>query len=373
MMMKIFNILDNYNDPRQSWKVKHSIKDIVAITLFATIANANEWTEIQAFAEMNEDFLRQYLTLENGIPSHDTIQRVIGIVDPKAMQQLQLEWNEMMNTDEGEKLKKILNIDGKTIRDSGNKHKKPLHVVSAWCKEDGVSLGQTVVNEKENEIVAIPELLDDLNIKDHVVTIDAMGTQTEIAKKIIKKQGDYVLAVKGNQETLHKDIIDYFEDGEFIDNCEKAGNYKKTIEKAHGQIEKREYYQTDDIDWLDQKKKWADLKTIGMTVNTIEKDGEITIDKRYYINSIENDIEMFAKCVRQHWSIESMHWHLDVTFREDFNKTLDERGALNLNILRKFALAILKTTDIGKKCSQKLKRYYICANPTKFLAQILDN
>jgi predicted transposase YbfD/YdcC len=368
-MIDFFVSLESIDDPRQPWKVKHSIKDILAICLLATIANANEWTEIYAFAEMNEEFLRKYLELANGIPSHDTIQRVMGIIDPKVLQALYLKWNALMNENEGEKIKKLLNIDGKTMRDSGNCNKNPLHVVSAWCKEDGVCLGQTKVGVKENEIIAIPELIDSINMKGYIVTIDAMGTQTDIVKRIVKKKADYVLAVKGNQGILHVDIIDYFEDKSLKSACEKF----ETIEKAHGQIEKRVYYQTGDIGWLDPKNKWVKLKTIGMVEKTIEKDVKVTIEKRYYIISLDVDVPEFARCVRGHWAIESLHWHLDVTFREDFNKTLDENGALNLNILRKIALSILKTTDIGRKCSQKLKRFYICSNPTKFLGQILNS
>jgi predicted transposase YbfD/YdcC len=368
-MVEFFGSLESIDDPRQPWKVKHSVKDIVAVSLLATIANANEWAEIYAFAEMNEEFLRRYLDLPNGIPSHDTIQRVMSMIEPKVLQNLYLKWNALMNANEGEKIKKLLNIDGKTMRDSGNCNKSPLHVVSAWCKEDGVCLGQTQVGVKENEIVAIPELIDSINIKGYIITIDAMGTQTDIVKRIVKKKAYYVLAVKGNQGTLHTDIIDYFEDKTLKSSCEKF----ETIEKAHGQIEKRAYYQTDDIAWLDPKNKWANLKTIGMVEKTVEKNGKIIVEKRYYISSLDVDSTEFARCVRGHWAIESMHWHLDVTFREDFNKTLDENGALNLNILRKMALSILKATDIGRKCSQKLKRFYICSNPTRFLEQILNS
>jgi len=360
-------------DSRQQSKVKHTMKDVIAIVLFATIADADDWEEIEEFGKANEEFLREYLKLPYGIPSHDTIQRVISIVNPRFLQNMQILWNEMMSTDEGEKLKKLLNIDGKTLRGNGCNGKKPLHVVTAYCKEDGISLGQRAVKEKENEIVAIPELLRVVNIKGHIVTIDAMGTQIEIAKQIRKQKGDYVLAVKGNQGNLHKDIIDYFADTEFLERCKTSGGYHKTVEKARGGIEKREYYQTDDIDWMYQKDNWAGLKTIGMTVNTIEKDGKRTEEKRYYISSLELNAKEFGRCVRGHWSVESMHWHLDVTFKEDANKTIEEQAALNLNILRKFALAILKTVDIGKKrASLKLKRFAILANSEKFLRRIIE-
>ena len=170
------------------------------------------------------------------------------------------------------------------------------------------------VREKGNEIVAIPELLDTLQIKGYVVTIGAMGTQTKITEKIIKKRADYVLAVKGNQETLHNDLITYFDDADFRKKIIKDGNYKKTVEKAHGQIEVREYYQTNDIKWLTNKNKWKNLKSIGIVEKTIKKKDTESKEIRYYISSLAPKIDLFEKAVRGHWGIEIMHWHLDVTF-----------------------------------------------------------
>ena len=364
--------LKNIRDIRQEWKIKHKVADIIAIVLFALLANADEWELIEDFAYANEEFLRKYLQLPNGIPSHDTIQRVIGMIDPKEMQKLQMAWSEIINSEEGDKIKKILNIDGKTIRGSASAKKKALHIVSCYSHTDGISFGQTVVNEKENEIVAIPDLLDELSIKDTVVTIDAMGTQTAIAEKIIDKQADYVLALKGNQGNLHKDVIDYFDDPDFIKRIKVEGNYSKTIEKAHGQVEIREYYQTGDVDWYEDKDKWKNLKSIGMVETTIKKKDSETKERRYYISSLITFISLFVMAVRGHWAIESMHWHLDVTFREDACKTLETTAAQNLNILRKIALSVLKMVDVGKKCSLKRKRYILCANASKFLENLMS-
>ena len=187
-------------------------------------------------------------------------------------------------------------------------------MISAWSKEDGFCLGQKAVEEKSNEITAIPELLDKIQIKGQIITIDAMGTQIEIAEKIKKKRAEYVLALKGNQRNLYKDVKDYFAEGEFRKEIEKRGEYKKTIEKAHGQIETREYYQTEDIGWLSQKKEWKGLKSIVMERKMIEKNGKKTEEYRYFISSLKSDIETVVRAVRGHWSVESMHWHLDVTF-----------------------------------------------------------
>lgn len=327
---------------------------------------------IQAFAVYNEEIFHKYLELPNGIPSRDTIQRVMGMVDSGSLQAFQLQWNEMLSSGEGEKLKKIINIDGKTMRDSGNKHQNPLHVVSAWLKQDGICFGQTVVGTKENEIIAIPELLKTLDIKGQIITIDAMGTQTKIVEQIAKQKGEYVLAVKGNQPTLHTDIIDYFTDESLLESVKRSGNYKRTVEKARGQIEKWEYYQTNDIQWMSTKSDWEKLCSIGMVEKTIDKDGTITVDRRYFISSLAPDIALFERAVRGHWAIESMPWHLDVTFREDFNTTLDKRAALNLNIMRKLCLSILKLLDIGRKASLKLKRKAMSWNPMRHFSDALS-
>ena len=372
-MLELLNNLSNIRDTRQEWKVLHKLSEVVFIVLVALLANADEWELIEDFAYANEDFLRKYLTLQHGIPSHDTIQRVMAIIDPKEMQNIQLAWGDIVNSDEGEKLKKILNIDGKTMRGTANLKKKAIHVVSAYSCDDGISFGQSVVDEKENEIVAIPQLLDEISIKDAVITIDAMGCQTEIADKIVSKKAAYVLALKGNQKNLHQDVIDYFDDPEFIQRIKQDGNYYKKIERAHAQVETREYYQSEDINWLPDKDRWAGLKSIGMVQTSIEKqDGTKTSERRYFISSLDADVVFLAKAIRGHWAIESMHWHLDVTFREDSNKTYETTAALNLNILRKIALSILKVVNVGKKCSLKRKRYILCVNTSKFLENIMN-
>lgn len=372
-MIELLEKLEYIEDPRQKKKIKHKLSDVVGIVLFATLGNANEWEEIADFAELHEELLRKYFELSNGIPSHDTIQRVMGLISPEVIQGLVNEWNELASKEEGEKLKKILNIDGKTMRGNGNKNKKPNHIVSAWSKEDGFCLGQVKVEEKKNEIAAIPELLNKINIKNHIVTIDAMGTQKKIVEQIKNQKGDYVLAVKGNQGTLHQDLIDYFAEEEFLKGIINQGGYKKTVEKAHNQIEIREYYQTSDIKWLTNKEKWVGLKSIGIVRTTTKKEDKESIEIRYYISSLKTEIELFAKAARGHWAIESMHWHLDVTFKEDANTTLDKVCAQNLNILRKWSLTILELLDVGKKnVSLKRKRFRICSKPDLLIEQILN-
>lgn len=367
-MEGLLKFLDLIPDEREQHKVLHKLKDIIIIVLFAKFANADDWQEIHYFAVIHEKLLREYIGLENGIPSHDTIERNFAVIEPSYLQVLQTKFNEMLSSGEGEKLKKILAIDGKTQCGNGNRKQKANHIVSA-VDENGICLGQTLVQEKSNEITAIPELLESLNIKGQIVTIDAMGTQTDIVAKIRGKKADYVLGLKGNQETLHDDVKSYFEDSELLKKCD----YHYTIEKARGGVEKREYWQTDDILWLSQKDKWAGLKTIGMTKSTIIKDGKKSQETRHFISSLPTNAKEFGRCVRGHWVVESFHWHLDVTFREDANQTLEKRAAFNLNIINKIVLSVLKITDLGMRhMSLKKKRYSISLDPLRFLNLLLS-
>jgi predicted transposase YbfD/YdcC len=367
-MERIMQYLTYAVDSRQKGKISHKMSDIIALVFFAMLAGADEWTEYEVFGKEHEQYLRKYLELPYGIPSHDTIQRVIAIVSPEFLQGFQTLWNEMLNSDEGEKIKKILAIDGKTQRGNGNKNQKANHIVSA-VDENGFCLAQKLVDDKSNEITAIPELLDYINIKGHIITIDAMGCQTEIAKKIRDKRADYVLALKGNQGKLLEDVKQYFKDRELLSGC----SYTKKMEKARSSIEKREYWQTDNVAWLSQKKDWAGLKTIAMTRNTIVKNGLTTTETRYFISSMTLDAKEIARAIRGHWMVESYHWHLDVTFREDANHTLEKQAAYNQNILRKLALNVLKIYQAGKKrMSIKMKRFSIGTNPRKHLEDILS-
>ncbi len=372
-MEELLMYIELIEDKRQQTKVKHKLLDIVVIVLFAKLSNADDWEEIEDFAVYNENYLKKYIELKNGIPSHDTIQRVMSNIDPRHIQKLYDKWNELLSKDEEEKLKKIICIDGKTIRGSKSKNHKAQHIVSAWCDNDGFCLWQKSVEEKTNEITAIPRLINTIMIKGAVITIDAIGTQIAIAEKIKEKRADYVLAVKENQSNLYNNIKDFFEDEEFLNAIKEDGNYKKTVDKAHSQSETREYYQTNNIKWLDGKEKWKGIKSIGMISKTIIKDNKKTVEKRYYISSLKTNIELFSKAVRQHWSVEIMHWHLDVTFKEDANKTQDKTAVQNLNIINKWCLSILKIFQIGnKKRSMKKKRFCISMNTEKFLEQIIN-
>lgn len=368
-MKEILDYAGTVMDIRQEKKVLHKMADIILLVFFATLANADDWVEIEMFGKEHEAFLRNYLELQNGIPSHDTLQRVFAMVPSEFLESFQQKWNEMLSSDEGEKVKRLLAIDGKTQRGNGNKNQRPNHIVSA-VDERGFCLGQRRVEEKTNEIKAIPELLDHLNIKGTIITTDAMGTQTAIVKKIRQKRADYVLALKANQGSLLEDVREYFTDKELREKCA----YKKGIEKARGNLEKREYWQTEDISWLSQKKEWAGIKSIIMTRNTIAgSDGSTRVEERYFISSLPTNIEEAERAVRGHWMVESYHWHLDVTFREDGNHTLEKQASYNLNIIRKLALNMLKILEVGSRpLSMKKKRYVIGTNPEKHLEKIMS-
>lgn len=367
-MKDIFHMLDEVEDPRQPHKVKHSLADILLLVLFAKIANIETWEEIEDFGRHYEQVLKSYGSFKNGIPSHDTIQRVMAIVSPKVTADMQRQWAHYVQGDESQKLRKIFNIDGKTMRGNRSKTQAPLHIVSAFSKADGVCLGQVAVDKKSNEITAIPKLLDQLELKGNVVTIDAMGTQKDIVKKIVEKEADYCLAVKQNQKMLYDDISEYMEDPVFQKEMKETGHSLKTIEKARGQIETRTYYLCSEIEWLvERHPDWENLHAIGMVETTVQSEEKTTTERRYYITNFDDGVDFFTRCVRGHWAIESLHWLLDVTFREDANPTLNQTAAQNLNHLSKLALAILKDIDFGKKMSYRRKKFNLALEFPKYL------
>lgn len=363
----------NIKDFRQEWKVKHSLIEILFIAVIATIANANTWIEIGTFAKIKKEWLKKYMPLENGIPSHDTFQRVFENIDSKAFNKAFINWtNNLSEHTEG----RIIAIDGKTVRRSFDGEKGPIHLVNAWVDENDMILGQIKTESKSNEITAIPELLELLFLEKSIITIDAMGTQKKIVEKIIKKKADYVLALKGNQGLFHKEVEEYMKDAIKNDFKDIQCSKKVTCEKGHGRIEKREYFQTNDIEWFSEKDQWKCLTSIGMVRRTVNKKGVETVENSYYISSLpapsEGECELFAKAVRKHWGVESCHWMLDVVFREDESTVRKNNGAENLSMLRKIAMNILKKEISGeKKISKNMKRF-IGGIDEKFLEKIVD-
>ena len=367
--------LGSIEDLRQTSKVRYPISDVIVLVVAAIIGKAQSWTDIEDYGNAYFDILHEYLQIE-AIPSHDTIQRVMALINPAVLQRIYQKWCDAMDfpeeTPESLRGHKLLNIDGKTIRGSAGRGKKAVHVESAWDPQRGVCMGQTAVDSKSNEITAIPKVLTNLDLHGYIVTSDAMGTQTAIAEQIISQGGDYLLAVKGNQCSLYRALITYAEDEILRRELEKKGNYLKTKEKAHGQIETREYWQTDDISWLEGKDRWSGLQSVGFERSTIKKSGqEPQITWRVFICSLPVDIEMFATAVRGHWRIEAMHYVLDTTLKEDENQTIERTAAENLNIVRKWVITILRHVKVSRKdASFRSKSYILSLDPRPALKML---
>ncbi len=354
-MRTVIEIFEGVPDYRKGNAIKHKLADILMIGLLTIICNGNEYAGMVIFAQTHEKILRQFLELPNGIPSEDTFERVFSRINPRMLSSLFLEWIDEM--------KGIINvsIDGKTIRRSRGKGKKAKHIVTAFASDLQLVLGQLATDAKSNEITAIPELLDMFCRKGMVITIDAMGTQTDIAKKIIDKEADYVLSLKGNQETLFNDVSLYL-DNEVIPQDKEVlrakGLYERTIEKDHGRIETRECFIYPDTSWLNGANKWAGLSGIGVIVSKREEMGkEPTYSRNYFIYSLKDTTAAdLLRIKRAHWAIEnSLHWMLDVTFKEDDSRARLENAAENLNILRKQALQLMKQ-ETSVKGSMRSKR-----------------
>ncbi|HEM6031617.1 ISAs1 family transposase [Streptococcus suis] len=359
-------------DSRQAWKIRYPLSTILFLVFVCQLAGGETWKEMEDFIEMNESVLGEYVDLSVGCPSHDTLERVVSMVNPDFLQELKLSFEV---SSEATDFSKLIAVDGKTIRGNRGKHQSPTHIVTAYDGGNRLSLGQVAVEDKSNEITAIPRLLRQLDLRKSVVTIDAMGTQTDIVDVIIGGKGDYCLAVKGNQGNLHEDIDLYFSDAKLLSKLTAKGCHYQTIEKARSQIEVRDYWISHDVKWLSQRHpKWKKLRGIGMAKNTIDKDGIITEEVRYFILSFKGDVQTFSQVVRGHWSVESLHWLLDVVYREDKNQTLDKRAAFNLNAIRKVCLHLLQLMIFPKeKLSYRRKQRYISVHLEDYLPQLFGH
>ena len=395
VITKLISNLNNLSDERHKAYVKYPVQEIMFISFFAVLANANNWIEIGNFAKRKKEWIGYFFDVSNGVPSHDTIQRVLTLIKPDELhslmsayiidvitelEQLALEISE--NKKELKELldeKNILSIDGKINRGSSRENTidgkvAPLNTLSAYSSKYGMSLGQEYIAEKTNEIPAAPELIGKLNIRETIVTWDALNTQKETVKAVIKGKGDYVAALKGNHHSLYEDVKLYFDEVVTKDLEQKENCYKKTEEKAHSNIEKREYYITEDIKWLSQKKEWAGLKSIAYEKKTIYKsNGEIAEEKRYYITSLKEDVELLAKAVRSHWQVENnLHWQLDFTFKEDANTTLEKKGAKTLSVIKRNVLTLLQLVKEYYKMSMSLIRYNISLDFEEGVAELFE-
>lgn len=359
---RFFDTFGVLYDRRQEGKVLHELIDVLFIIVSAVFSKVDEPDEIQmwASAKQNTKWLRKYIALKNGIPSTSTIRRVLNVVEPKQFEKCFISWTKELTVFSGGG-GDIVAIDGKTMRGSRDGD-KITHIVSAWCSVNNLVLGQVKTDDKSNEISAIPELLDLLYIEGCIITIDAMGCQTKIVEKIIKKKADYVISLKGNQGTLHNEVKEYYEDLKDIMPVIEKGEHEsvkvvRTLDKGHGRIEERKYYYTTDIDWMmDAKKDWVGLAGIGMVYRKVIEKGETTEEIQYYIGSIKY-VSQFSKAARGHWGIESVHWSLDVTFRDDANKTRKDLAPQNLAVAKRIALNMVRNeTEEFPKLSANKKR-----------------
>lgn len=361
---------DAVPDYRHPSYARHLLGDVIMITFFALLGNANEWGEIESFAKRKEKWLRKYLELPYGIPTDDTIRIIIGTINTehffKVTVQLLLQTIEKIvqfsTKDTYEK--QIVSIDGKEScgskrKDTGEGKTRALQTLNVYASDYGVCIGQKFIEEKTNEIPAAQEILPLFDLRNCIVTADAMNCQKGTVSAIIKGKGDYVLALKENQPLFYEEVQTYFEESTLEEIRRKEGCWYKTAEKEHGGLAIREYYITEEVGWYSEKKKWEKLKSLGMVKKTMKKaDGSEYVENRYYICSIEADAKELERAVRSHWKVENnLHWQLDVTFKDDKNTSMAKTGAKNLQIMKKIVLSILNIVKASYKLSLKRIRY----------------
>lgn len=380
---EVFNeYFSHVEDPRQAHKIDHLLNEILFMAVLAVIAGADDFNEIAKYCKTKYKWLSTFLKLPGGIPSHDTFNRVLCMIDANQFQQSFVDWvgdirtcnTSDINTEEPEK--DVISIDGKTVRRSrdDNNGKKAIHMVSAFSSRFGLVLGQQKCYEKSNEITAIPALLKMLLVKGAVITIDAMGCQKNIAKKIIKKGADYILAIKGNQANLYKEVIDIFEKVNTPEFAHYAHQKETEVDKDHGRIETRECTSIINLGWLYEIHQWVGVKSIAKVTARVQHQasGKETVEDRYYISSLPGNAAFINRAVRKHWHVENkLHWVLDVVFKEDYSRVRTGNGAENLTTIRKVALNTIRM-DNTVKTSIKNKRK-MCGWSDSYALNILKN
>lgn len=366
------NLVDTFSkitDPRIQGRCTHRLVDIIIISVCASLCRCDEsWEQVEEFGNLKESWFKHFLQLPNGIPSHDTFRRVFLILDNKELQKYFLEWaSNMRKQIYGE----TIAIDGKASRGSRDNSldRKEIYMVSAWAADNQLVLGQVKVRDKSNEITAIPQLLELLDLSGCTVTIDAMGTQTEIAKKIVESNADYILGLKGNQGNLHEDVKLYINDQLDEKLTDETHQSKTTIDSDHGRFEERKFHLFTNLDWLLQKQDWEGLSGIGVVESLVERNGKTSSERRFYITTL-TDIDQFSKSVREHWGIENgLHHTLDVSFNEDRMTRRKGNSPANSAVLRHIALNLLKR-ETSKKISINRKRAMACLVP-EYLEKIV--
>ncbi len=359
------SLLDHFSalsDPRQRWRVLYPLPELLLLVLCATLSGMEDFVEIKLWGEQRLDFLRRFLPYERGVPAHDTLNDVINGLDPELFKTCFANWVEALR----EQAPDIVAIDGKTSRRTHARRngREPLHLVSAWAARQRLVLGQEAVDEKSNEIVAIPLLLERLELTGALVTIDAIGTQSDIADKIVARGGDYLLALKANRPALHRDVVDFF-DNPPPDMLEPE---YRTIDGDHDRIEARRHVVCHTVDWLFSDRRYANeprfphLAMIGMVETRVQRNGREARERRYYLSSTKLDAKTFAAAVRAHWGIENrLHWVLDVVFHDDLARLRSHNGPQNMAVVKHMAINLVRHPK--DKHSLKVRRKLANLNP----------
>ena len=353
--MTLLSIFSRLEDPRRGPAKRYGLSEIIVMAICAVLCGADDWVEVADWCEDEGEWLKGFLDLPHGTPSHDTFGDVFRVLDPDVFESCFREWiGGLVGV-----VKDIIALDGKTVRGSKDGSIPPLHLVSAYATSLGLTLGQEGSAGKGNELKAVRALLDTLVLDGCIVTLDALGCQTDIAATIVDKGGDYVLAVKANQKTLSEALAESFETGDTLGWGSADVQHQTTVEKDHGRIETRRAVLVFQIDWLPDaiRKEWPTLGAVGMIETTQEKGTTVSTDRRYFIMSRGvTKVGDFSRAVRAHWGIESMHWVLDVTFREDACRVRKDQAARNLSLLRKITFAMLRLDTAYPKSSLRQRR-----------------
>ena len=345
-------------DPRVNRTKDHDLIDLLVIAVCTLLCAGESFNDMEDFGHAKHAWFKTFLTLRNGIPSHDTFNRLFAALDPKAFLDCFLRWTQSLRQAVPQE---IVALDGKALRRALNADQSVKYVVSAWAESNGLVLGQWKVSDKSNEITALPELLRVLELAGCIVTTDAMGCQKKIVQEIIEADADYVLALKGNHETVHQEVKTFLDDavaepakprpvGAKLSPAAANLAVLETVEKDHGRIETRRYYQSAELDWFADRAKWERLRSVGMVEAMREVGGKRTVERRYYLSSLPLGVETFGRAVRGHWGVENkLHWVLDVCFREDQSRARAGYAAENLATLRRLALNLLKREKTKKR------------------------
>jgi predicted transposase YbfD/YdcC len=361
-------------DPRSTVNRRHPLPSVLVIALLGVLAGAGGPTAIATWAATKQELLAGVLDLPHGIPGKDVFRRVLMTVQPAAFQACFVNWLKLLRDAAAAATgvdRPVFAVDGKTARRSHDRNKGlgALHCVSVWASEYGLSLGQVACAEKSNEITAIPELLRLVDIKGAIITIDAMGTQKAIAKQIVQGEADYVLALKGNQDSLHQAVIDYIVEQSEADFAGVDARQHKTRDVGHGRQETRTYIQMPVPEDLAGRDAWAGLKSIGVVISECVRDGKVTDEVRYYISSLALGVKQFAHAIRSHWAIENTcHWSLDITYREDESRIRQRHLGENMSWLYRFTLSLLKQHPGRQSLAMKRRS---CGWSEKFLLEVL--